>query len=789
MADANALNYESTTSFTLNVQVTDGGTPGLSDTAVITVNLNDINETPTINDQAFSIDENSSNGTVVGTIVANDPDSGANGSLNYTLTGGTGAAAFNVSTGGLITVADANALNYESTTSFTLNVQVTDGGAPGLSDTAVITVNLNDINDRPTITSTSFVVAEPNTVVGTVMVNDEDLPGDSHSWIITGNGADDSLFSINSSTGDLTFNAPPDFENPLDNGNDNQYEVEIRVTDAAGASHTRQIDVFVTNTNSPPTTSGLSDVVANEDDPPVFVDLRPAFADAEDADSALTYTVQSTTNPGLFRNILVNTADRLRLDFVPDASGTAALTIRATDTGGAWVETTLNVTVNPVNDEQSLDVNRPIMVNEGGVVVIDSTRLSTSDIDNAPGQLQYTIATPAARGWISVNGTRATSFTQADIDAGLVRYHHDGSETVSDQVDLRVDDGAGSISTGRITITINPVNDAPVAGNDSFTTLADQALSESGLLDNDADAEGDLLTAILRSGPANGTVSLNPDGSFTYVPNPSFTGTDSFVYQVSDGTDTSNPATVVVVVAAAPPPPPTITPPVNPPTDSSRDGGDDVVLPDFVPPPGKNDKSDALGGADDREGSTGKIRASIDRNDLVILPVSNVGGLSDNNSFSTPSWFTSTGNDNLSNSATPASTGAFGFISTASFLEQNAWLWDALDENREQLETEASIPTFLVGGTAALASTLTAGYLIWLIKGGQLVAALMANLPAWQLIDPLPILNSLDDEDVSDDQSLEEMIESGNADFNSSSGARDESDHDHYGPPSNGRTS
>ena len=68
-----ALDFEANPSFNLTVEVTDSGTPSLTDTVTITISLNDLNEVPTVNDQGFSPDENSANGTVVGTVVTGDP--------------------------------------------------------------------------------------------------------------------------------------------------------------------------------------------------------------------------------------------------------------------------------------------------------------------------------------------------------------------------------------------------------------------------------------------------------------------------------------------------------------------------------------------------------------------------------------------------------------------------------------------------------------------------------------------------------------------------------------------
>jgi Bacterial Ig domain len=95
---------------------------------------------------------------------------------------------------------------------------------------------------------------------------------------------------------------------------------------------------------------------------------------------------------------------------------------------------------------------------------------------------------------------------------------------------------------------------SPVSGNDAFATLANTRLSVGapGVLDNDTDADGDHITASLQRAPANGTVDLRPDGSFSYTPSTDFTGVDSFDYRASDGTGNGNTATVLITVKARP---------------------------------------------------------------------------------------------------------------------------------------------------------------------------------------------------------------------------------------------
>ena len=98
----------------------------------------------------------------------------------------------------------------------------------------------------------------------------------------------------------------------------------------------------------------------------------------------------------------------------------------------------------------------------------------------------------------------------------------------------------------------DPVNDPPAAADDQYRVDEDQVLSipGPGVLENDADANGDALRSILTAGPRAGVLVLGTDGSFEYTPNAGFSGTDSFTYVANDGQADSSPATVTMTVDA-----------------------------------------------------------------------------------------------------------------------------------------------------------------------------------------------------------------------------------------------
>ena len=99
-----------------------------------------------------------------------------------------------------------------------------------------------------------------------------------------------------------------------------------------------------------------------------------------------------------------------------------------------------------------------------------------------------------------------------------------------------------------MTIAVAPVDDAPVASDDIFRNDEGHVLDVAtpGVLANDTDVEGDPLTAVLVTKPVHGKVTLRADGSFTYTPNATFDGADSFTYKASDGVRRSATATVYI---------------------------------------------------------------------------------------------------------------------------------------------------------------------------------------------------------------------------------------------------
>jgi VCBS repeat-containing protein len=182
-------------------------------------------------------------------------------------------------------------------------------------------------------------------------------------------------------------------------------------------------------------------------------------------------------------------------------------------------------------------------VDQDQVLVINAQSGVLANDDDSDGQtLTATLLVQADNGVVSLSGDGSFTYTP---DTGF---------NGTDSFTYQASDGLASSNTATVTITVNPLvngNRAPVATNDSYTAEENQPLvvdATLGVLNNDTDADDDLLSAAIESQPTNGTVSLNPNGSFTYQPDDEFFGDDSFTYRVSDGPAISNLATVSIDV-------------------------------------------------------------------------------------------------------------------------------------------------------------------------------------------------------------------------------------------------
>lgn len=142
---------------------------------------------------------------------------------------------------------------------------------------------------------------------------------------------------------------------------------------------------------------------------------------------------------------------------------------------------------------------------------------------------------------------------------GTVSYMPNANFNGTDTFTYTVRDLDGNVSNNAtVTITVTPVNDAPIGVADAYTTPVDTALNviAPGVLQNDTDVDSATLTASQVTGPTQGTLTLNADGSFAYTPNAGASGNDTFTYVANDGLLNSAPTQVTITISTPPNQPP-----------------------------------------------------------------------------------------------------------------------------------------------------------------------------------------------------------------------------------------
>ena len=305
------------------------------------------NNAPTFNNQTFTLAENTTNNTLIGTLSATDPEED---NLTYSITNNpdpnnNGTPAFRLQ-GNRLLVNDQEDLNYETNPTLSITAQASDGS---FTNDATITVNLTDVNEKPTITSPNTVnVPENTTEVLTVQVTDPE--GDSLTFSIIG-GADANLFQINPNTGNLSFKTAPDFENPASAANTNTYQVQVAVTDNS-LYNVQVIRVAVTDVNEAPTFNNQTFTLLENTTNNTLIGTLSATDPEEDN---LTYSI--TNNPDPNNNgtpafllqgnrLLVNDQEDLNYETNP----TLSITAQASD-GSFTNDATITVNLTDVIGE------------------------------------------------------------------------------------------------------------------------------------------------------------------------------------------------------------------------------------------------------------------------------------------------------------------------------------------------------------------------------------------------------------------------------------------------------
>lgn len=423
--------------------------------------------------------------------------------------------------------------------------------------------------------------------------------------------------------------------------------------------------------------------------------------------------------------------------------GIDSFTYRASDGAANSTIATATINVLSVNDAPTAN-NDTYNVNEDQslTVPVAGALGNDSDVDGDP--ITAALVSGPSRGALTFNVDGSFSYTPNANFQGI------------DSFTYRADDGTAS-QLATVTINVNPVNDPPTATDGSFAIDNDQTLvlAAPGLLASAVDIDADLLALTIVTLPANGTLAWNADGSITYTPDATFNGTDVFTYTASDGGLVSNLATVTIDVRSAivPLPPSAVVPTPADPIESQRPAAPrPAPAPKINPQPTVSEPSVAR--------PEHVLRAIPIANTVATITMSPVSR-------------------ELSTTIAPAIAALDPLVrleqavrrfpqavaeSTAPLVAafNSSLLWEDLAQLKHELSDKADVNFFAAGSAVGVTSVLTAGYVLWTVRGGWLVAGLLAQMPAWRLVDPLVVLDYLNEEENEkrdEDDSLEGMLE------------------------------
>lgn len=506
--------------------------------AMVILGISPLNDLPEASDDSYAITEDSVLDTARPGVLANDRDIEGDALLAKLAT---------PPAHGTVQLMADGSFSYFPNPQFsgvdTFTYHANDGTAD--SDPATVRITVLGVNDGPVANADTYTTDEDRALeiaAPGVLNNDQDAEDDLLRAVLLALPAH-GVLNLNS---DGSFLYTPD---PNYSGAD---QFTYRAYDAFYGSAAATVTISVRPVNDAP--AARDDFFAAEN----HQTIRPAAPGVLGNDTDLE-------QDGL-RAILVSRPDHgsltLNADgsftYVPDPkySGLDKFTYKASDGAAESGIATVTIAVNLRNDAP-VARNDNYAVAEDDSLHIAAPGVLNNDTDADGDSLAALLIIPPLHGALTLQSDGSFAYTP------YLNYHG------LDHFTYQANDGAAESGIATVTLTVTPVNDPPVGVDDNYVTAqkCPVTLDAPGVLANDTDVDGDLLQAVLVSGPSHGTITLNADGSFSYNPDPLYHGSDSFTYKAHDGTAESGVVTVSITVSPLPvenvPPVVTMVAPTN----------------------------------------------------------------------------------------------------------------------------------------------------------------------------------------------------------------------------------
>lgn len=499
--------------------------------AYVSITVNSVADIPTANNDSYQTNEDTTlNVDATEGLLANDSDTdGGSLTVNLSPVVNTQQGSLSLNTDGSFSYTPNT--NFHGVDSFTYQI-INDKGN---TSTAQVSITINSVNDTPkAVNDVSNTVSNAEVLIN-VIANDSDIDGDSLTIINASTSPSNGTVSIQGNQ--LLYTPLIDFSG--------EAIITYTITDIAGLESNATVSVFVTLFDSPNIAP-----IANDDEFSVDEDTplngTTLLANDNDPDGG-TLTVSTTPSTNVVHGTLVLNTDGT-FTYTPDNNfnGTDTFRYTITDGEGGSDSAQVNLTVNAINDMPVAISDSYTMSENTSLTVIasDFNALLINDSDQDEDPLS-----------VNLGASTNTSFGTLLLDTdGEFTYTPDADFVGVDSFNYQLEDGNGGSDTGAVSITVTNVNAAPQAVANNYSMVEGTVLNADSVLENDVDIDGDTLTidTSFVSTPSNGSVIFSLDGTFTYTPNTSFYGADSFTYMVDDGNGEQDEGLVTITILLNP---------------------------------------------------------------------------------------------------------------------------------------------------------------------------------------------------------------------------------------------
>ena len=500
---------------TFSYEVCDDGSPVQCDTAEVVIEV--IDNTDPNNNPPIGIEDNivmENDTTVTGDLLANDSDPDGD---NLTIT----TSPIDSTDNGELTINPDGTYTYDPDPNFvgvdTFTYEVCDDGTPMACDTVLVTIEVlpADGTNDTYATDDASTGDEGEVQGGNVTDNDNEPEGDNVTVTVL-DSTDNGTMTI-LPDGTWTFTPDPDFT-----GND-QFVYMVCDDGSPVACDSATVSITVLEVNDPPL--AINDINTTQVDVPVDGNV---LTNDEDPEGDIL-TVNTTPIDPMGGTVVIDSAGNYTFTPAPGFTGEATFSYEVCDDGSPIQCDTAEVVIEVI-DNTDPNNNPPIGIEDNIVMENDTT--VTGDLlanDSDPDGDNLTITTSPIdstdNGELTINPDGTYTY---DPDPNFV-----GVDTFTYEV---CDDGTPmACDTVLVTIEVLPADGT----NDTYATddasTGDEGEVQGGnVTDNDNEPEGDNVTVTVLDSTDNGTMTILPDGTWTFTPDPDFTGNDQFVYMVCD---------------------------------------------------------------------------------------------------------------------------------------------------------------------------------------------------------------------------------------------------------------